>query len=365
VAYGAYVFLPTATITITPTTAELQFPAFSVTADPDAPTTDVAAGIVPAERLALPIHVQGDFPATGVQTRDTRSAGIVRFRSENTVEEIGIGEGTIVATADGERFQTVEAVTVPRADFATSTPGMVEVEVRAVRGGPRGNVPAEAITQLPNSLAAQLITVRNPQPIEGGARVEEQIVTREDYDAALVELNARLPEALAGVVADPAHVPQGMTAFVETAELGAATPDQPPEAVVDVVAPIFSLGLTAGAEMLAVDETLIDVLAAERVEGQLTADQRLVDDRVDSGRSSGRVIAGTIVYDAAPSALVYHLPETTSVVGLVRGKTVDEAEQALARYGRVDIVIWPEFIDRIPDQSARISVTVAPPVAGT
>jgi hypothetical protein len=365
VAYGAYVFLPTATITITPTTNSLIFPSFTVSADPDVAVADVAAGIVPAERLEIPIHVEGDFAATGIETRETRGAGIVRFRSENTVDEIGIGEGTIVATADGEQFQTIEAVTVPRADFATSTPGTVEVEVRAVRGGPRGNVPAETITVLPNSLAAQLISVRNPQAIEGGARFEDQVVTREDYDAAVTALNAQLPDALAGVAVDPGLIPEGLTAFVETTELGDSTADQPPSAVVGTVAPIFNLGLDATAEMLAVNETLVDDLAAERVTGQLAADQRLVSEQIDSRRSTGRVENGSVVYDLEPSAVVYLLPETSGVVNLVRGKTIDEAEQALARYGRVDIVIWPEFIDRIPDQAARISVSVAPPAAQT
>ena len=363
VAYGAYVFLPTATITITPTTSTLRLPAFTVAADPNVAVADVAAGIVPAQRLEIPIHVEGDFAATGVETRETRASGVVRFRSENTVDEIGIGEGTIVATADGERFQTVEAVTVPRADFATSTPGSVEVEVRAVRGGPRGNVPAETITELPNSLAAQLISVRNPRQTDGGARFEEQVVTRADYDAAVAALTAQLPATLASVVTDTQAVPEGLTAFVETARLGEATPDQPPDAIVDTVAPIFSLGLTSSAEMLAVNETLVDELAAGRVDAQLEDDQRLVEGQVESGRSDGRVVGESVVYDVEPSALVYRLPENSSVTALVRGTTVAEAELALARYGRVEIVIWPDFIDRIPDQAARISVTVAPPAA--
>ena len=363
VAYGAYVFLPTATITITPTTSSVGFPAFSVTADPDVAVSDVAAGIVPAQRLEIPIHVQGDFAATGIQTRETRSSGIVRFRSENTVDEIGIGEGTIVATAEGERFQTVEAVTVPRADFATSTPGTVEVDIRAVRPGPRGNVPADAITQLPNSLAAQLVSVRNPRATTGGQRIEEPVVTRADYDAAVAALTAQLPDALASVVNDSQAVPEGLTAFAETARLGEATPDQPPNAVVDTVAPIFHLGLNSSAEMLAVNETFVDELAAGRVAAQLEDDQRLVEGQIDSGRSDGRVVGEAVLYDVEPSALVYLLPETSSVIDLVRGTTVSEAELVLARYGRVDIVIWPDFIDRIPDQAARISVTITPPDA--
>jgi hypothetical protein len=31
----------------------------------------------------------------------------------------------------------------------------------------------------------------------------------------------------------------------------------------------------------------------------------------------------------------------------------------------VDIVMWPDFIDRLPDQTSRISLTVASPSAGS
>ena len=114
---------------------------------------------------------------------------------------------------------------------------------------------------------------------------------------------------------------------------------------------------------MAVNEALIDELAAARVRTGLSADQRLLGDEVASGRSSGEVDGETIVYEVAPTALVFSAPDDAELATLVRGKTVAEARQALARYGDVTIEMWPEFIDRIPDQAARIRVNVAPPGA--
>ena len=123
VGYGAYTFLPTATITITPSTTELRPSPFAVTADPHVAVIDVPAGVVPAELVELPLHVSGTFPATGIEARETRATGQVRFRSENTLDQVAVADGTVVATADGVEFVTTQAATVPRADFATSTPG--------------------------------------------------------------------------------------------------------------------------------------------------------------------------------------------------------------------------------------------------
>ncbi len=363
VGYGAYTFLPTATITITPSTTELRPSPFAVTADPNVAVMDVPAGVVPAELVELPLHATGTFPATGVETRETRAAGQVRFRSENTLDQVAVPDGTVVATADGIQFLTTQAATIPRADFATSTPGTVDVPVRAVDAGPRGNVPAGAINQLPAPIASQLVSVRNPRPTDGGQRIEEASVTRGDYDAAVASLAGQLDGALEAALADPDSVPRGLTTFASTATFGEARPDQPANAVVGTVAPSFNLGVDAPGTVVAVNEALIDELAAARVRTGLSADQRLLGDEVASGRSGGEVDGETIVYEVAPTALVFSAPDDAELATLVRGKTVTEARQALARYGDVTIEMWPEFIDRIPDQAARIRVNVAPPGA--
>ncbi len=363
VGYGAYAFLPTATITISPSTTELRPSPFAVTADPDVAVVDVPAGVVPAELVELPLHVTGTFPATGIETRETRAAGEVRFRSENTLDQVAVPDGTVVATADGIQFLTTQAATIPRADFATSTPGTVDVPVRAVDAGPRGNVPEGSINQLPAPIAAQLVSVRNPRPTDGGERIEEASVTRADYDAAVESLAGQLGGALESTLADPDSVPRGLTTYPATATFGEGRPDQPANAIVGTVTPTFSLGLDAPGSVVAVNEALVDELAAARVRTGLSADQRLIGDQVESGRSSGVVDGETIVYEVAPTALVFSAPDDAELATLVRGKTVAEARQALAGYGDVTIEMWPEFIDRIPDQVARIRVNVAPPGA--
>jgi hypothetical protein len=75
------------------------------------------------------------------------------------------------------------------------------------------------------------------------------------------------------------------------------------------------------------------------------------------------VTADTVAYEVAPSALVYAEPNTESLRNAVRGKSIPEAQSILAPYGMVDIAIWPEFVDRLPDQTARISLVVVAPSA--
>lgn len=365
VAYGAYAFLPTATITLTPQTTTLSVGTFTVIADPGVAVVDSAAGTLPAQPIELPLHVDGTFAATGVEVRESRATGVVRFRSENTVEAVDVAQGTVVATGNGIQFETTERATVPRADFSTSTPGTVEVPVRAVRLGTRGNVAAGAITELPASLAQHLVSVRNPNPTDGGRHTEENVVTEADYAAAVTALSAQLDVALAAALADPASIPGGLTAYSDTASHDEGVADQPADVLVGTVTPTFALALDATGSVLAVNETLIDEMARDRLDAALGPGQQLVGDEPTVNHGPGVVADEFISYSVSASVAAYSSPDVPTLVGQVRGKTVAEARAILAAYGMVQIAMWPDFIDRLPDQPSRISLTITPPSAGS
>lgn len=364
VAYGAYVFLPTATITLTPATTQLHLDSLTVIADPNVAVVDAAAGTLPAQQIELPLHVDGTFDATGVVVRETRATGSVRFRSQNTVDAIDVAEGTVVATADGVEFETTQVATVPKANFSTQTEGTVDVPVRAVRVGTRGNVERGTIRELPNSLKTQLVSVNNPDPTDGGRRTETLVITQADYDLALAALTGQLDAALVAALADPAAIPGGLTAYPETASHGEPTADQPAIALVDTEADTFTLALDATGQVLAVNEALIDEIARTRLDDALRPGQQAVSDPTIS-HGPGVVADQFISYEVTATTQVFSAPDAPTLVGLVSGKTVTEARAILSQYGMVDIDMWPDFVDRLPDQTSRISLTIAAPSAGS
>jgi len=363
VGYGAYLFLPTANITIQPSTTTLAPSPFTVVADPNVAVSDVDAGVVPAQRLEIPVSVSGEFLATGVDTRETRATGTVRFRSENTVGAVPVIEGTVVATADGIQFETTQAASVPVADFATSTPGTVDVPVRAVRAGPAGNVEANAITEVKANLAAQLVGVRNPDPTDGGRRIDVRVVKEADWNEAIVILDGQLERALAAKLNDPATTPRGLRMFFESAQTGRPELSAQQETIVGTEAESFDLTMSSIATVTAVNEGLVDELAETRLKAGLGVDQQLVGDEVDVRHSEGNVVVETVEYEVSPSALVFTEPDIPSLRNAVRGKSIPEARSILEPYGMVDISMWPEFVDRLPDQTARISLVVVTPSA--
>jgi hypothetical protein len=313
----------------------------------------------------VPLRVSDTFNATGTQVSETKATGTVRFRSENTINPVNIPAGTFVATEDGVEFVTLEAAVVPPADFGTSTPGTVNVPVRAVRSGPNGNVAAHTIVLAPRSISSQLVSVSNPQATEGGERSEARRITQADYNEAVATLTARLDNAMAQALADPNSVPRGLTAYAATATHDAPTADQPGSELVGIVVETFELALDATGHVLAVNEAVIDDIANARLEGALGASQHMIGPPPVISFGPGEVVDGLINYEVDASVLTYTAPDQASLVNQVRGKTIVEATSILSAYGVVDIVIWPDFIDRLPDQASRISLTVTPPTAGS
>jgi hypothetical protein len=360
-AYGAYVFVPTATIELRPHLAAVGPISVGVIADPRVAVVDPGERIVPAQELRLPLSVEAEFPTTGSQVTTVRATGEVRFRSTNTINAIDVPANTRVSTSQGVDFETTAAVTVPRADFDSQTPGVADAPIRARRAGTAGNVPADSITALPQGLAGQQLSVNNPRATSGGARLVASVVARDDYDAALETLAGQLDTALAEALEDPALAPAGLTVYPASAVLGGTSPSAPAAEVVGTVTESFELALSAAATVLAVDERHVDEVALEHLRALVPAGATLLAGSLTVSHGPGEVADGLITFAASADGSAYRLPDRDELLAEVRGKSVAEARAIMEQYGSVALSVWPEFVDRVPDQPARINLTILPP----
>lgn len=358
--YAAYLFVPTATVTLRPKLLEVGPLSMTVTADPRVAVLDAAAGLVPATEISVPVEASDTFPATGTVVNLTAASGKVRFSSQNTFVEVPVPTGTVVSTASGIEFETTEPVTVPRANFTTHTKGTATAGVVARQRGPKGNVDAGKIKRLPQALKDLLVSVDNPQATTGGSRTEASVVTQDDYDAALEGLTAQLEPLLAAALADPATTPHGLTLYPATAQLGPAEPDQPASALVDTHAESFVVKLSASGSVLAVNEDLIDQVAQSRLQQQVSAGTTLLTATINARHAPGEVLGNTISFQASGVAQSWRPPDAEMLIGQISGKSVSAARTIMETYGSVEISIWPDFIDRLPDQN-RIRLVIIPP----
>ena len=364
-----YVLLPTATVELTLAAEPVGPISFVAVADPDAVTVDVASATIPATRISFPLSATGSFEATGKRVETTRAAGQVRWTNCDPTRAYTIPRGTVARTPSGIAFATQEAVFVPVAiiDPPRITCSNRTVDVLAAREGPAGNVAAGTITVVPGEYNDVVVKVVNPAATSGGTREEFPTVVEKDVAAAIATLTKQLDAQLAEVAADPPGTPEGATVYPETARRGEPTPSEPASEIVGREVATFELTLTAEGTVVAADPAPIEELAQDRIAAEVPDGMTLREGSTRTTIGSGEAAGETILYPVTASAEAVREISEEEVRTLVKGATPAEAEEALAPYGTVEVVLWPDWVTTITTVDARLTVSVegVPPAEPT
>jgi hypothetical protein len=364
---GAYLLLPSATISVTPKEESVGPIAMTIEADPSATAPDATSDppVVPAETVTVDVATSGSFPATGKRVEQEKATGVVRFRNKDFTSSNTIPAGSVVSTQNGIKFRTNASVTVPRADIVGLQvfPKTASVRVTAVKAGPDANVEPNTIVVIPKGEDPISLDVNNPDAASGGKRDEFPKVTQEDVDTALATLATQLDAAFLDRLADPTIASPGATVFPETRSLGPSTPTVDPTTLVDQEIATFDLGLIADGTATAVDADPVRTVAEERLRASVDTDHRLLDGSVDVVVDPAVVVGGRITFPVSASATQTALLDAAELKRQVLGKSLDDARAILEAYGTVDLTAWPDWVATVPTFDGRVDLTVSDAVS--
>jgi hypothetical protein len=357
---AAAFYLPTATIEVEPRPEPIGPVQLTVSADPVATTVDTAGGVVPATTVDFPVTTTQTFEATGTRVEATRATGTVTFSSINTIGPVAVASGTRVSTLGGVVFATTKDVVVPKATVALPSikPGTVSVAVRATKTGPDGNVEAGEITQVPDILSTQQVSVNNGEPTSGGSRTEFPQVTQKDVDAAVKALEVEVTRMFADAVATGEGVPEGQTLFPATAALGPIAYDPDPASLVNDEVETFDLAANATGTATAVDIAQVRAIAEDRLRSGVAAGAQLVPGSVVVDIGDPTISGSVVSFPVTASASQVRSLDADALEAEILGLPVDEAETILERHGTVTITVWPDWMTTIPTLEQRVTVTV-------
>jgi predicted secreted protein len=358
---GAYLFLPSATIVVTPKTKAVGPIELVVVADPATTQPDASARTVPAESLSVDVAVSDTFPATGKRVTETAATGTVQFQNLDFTSSNTIPAGSIVSASGGIRFRTNKSITVRAARLVglSIVPTTASVGVTAVKPGPEGNLEPNTILTIPRGESPLTLKVTNPDATTGGTREEFPRVTQKDVDAALAALDVALKAGFEAKVADPALAPAGATVFPETAHLGEATPSVDPATLVGTEAATFDLDLSATGTVIAVDDAPVASIAESGLAANVVSGYQLVEDSVDVQVGAAIVEGDQVSFPVTVSATQVAVLDPTELEALVLGKTPQQAQVALSPYGTAVISLSPDWATTIPTFENRVDLSVA------
>jgi hypothetical protein len=367
VGVGAYLFLPSAEIVLTPRREPIGPIELTVSADPEATSVDPVNLVVPAIRLDVPVEARKTFETTGVHVEEAAATGSVTFTNYDTSDGVSIPRGSIVSTEGGTRFRTGATVALqPAAVFPAFEPTSDSVAVTAVRAGEGGNVPANTIRVVPEGKDPVLLRVNNPAATSGGSHTETPEVTKAEVEKAVAALGADLQAAFDAAIAGGAGAPAGTTLFPKTATLGAATPDVDPASLIGQAVESYDLRLTATGTVIAVDPSPVEAIAETQLEGRIKAGYRLVAGSADIVPGEGLVGEdGSVSFLATARATQVAVVDAGALRELVKGKTAADARAALQPYGEATVVLWPDWASTVTTMDARLTITVNDDSTGT
>ncbi len=355
-----YTVLPGATVTLNVRSVPVGPVRFLVRANTGVLEPDAATGVIPAVSLPIDLVASGTFKATGKRVEEATASGTVRWLNCDPTQSYTIPKGTTVRTDSGIAFQTVETVFVPVAilNLPNISCQARTVGVTAAKPGPAGNVPKGTITVVPGQYNNVVVRVTNQTPTSGGTHQEFPKIQQKDVDAALATLTAQIDEQMAAAVADPDGLPAGATVYPETAVRSDPVPDTDVNALVGQEVETFDLGVTASGSVLAVDPSPITEIGKTRISASVPSGTDLVPgsevvtwgDGVPAGQEVTFAVSGTA--SALPRV------DETRIREAVRGKSPDEARDALADLGDATITLWPDWSRTITPLDMRLEVKI-------
>jgi len=360
---GAYVVLPTATVTIRSVPETVGPLNVQITADPLAANVDPAKLVVPAELVTFDLEAGDEFPATGVKVTETSASGVLRWSNCDPTSSYTIRAGTRARTASGIAYATTEAVFLPVAGLSGSNPPTLTCQSRDVRAealepGPDANVAARSVTQVPSNLNAVVIRVTNPDAMTGGERTETRLITVEDVGAATDAMTQAIETRFAQLLSEPGRAPQGTTIVPETRSSSEPEPVEDPVELVGQEVDSFTLTYRATGTVTAVRETAVRDLAESLIRAQVGADRMLVRDSVTVEIEPGEPEGAAVTYRVRASAQQVGAIDPEAVRQAITGRSVDEARERLRDFGDADFDVWPGWVTAIPTLDFRLEIRV-------
>lgn len=313
------------------------------------------------------IETEAVVSATGSQTLGTAHArGTVVFINEGD-EPVEVPQGTRLAAGDGVVFQTDAPVLVPgrTTEYFLDVPagvraGQKEVTITALEPGEQGNVAAGRVRFFADSALEERLSVRNPEPLRGGASVQQIQVTSADIDRA--EAACRRQADLRAAEILQAKANEGGTVLIlESVRLEKESSQAEAEAGQEAEAVRVTARFRAQGQSFRREE--LGELLRQEAEAQLPEGLVLSQPKFEVEQLSAAVGDGRIVLKGAAVVPVHRrLPEAelaALLAGLER-RDVDEVAKAL---DVASIIIEPADIVHLPRFARWIRVEVMPPTA--
>ena len=251
---------PHSSVTLIPTTSVISADVtYGVAGQPGSFDVTIEPSLLTGE-----ITYSESIQTTGIRSvADGTALGAILLTNPYTTETY-LPAGTVMTTADGIAFTTVEDVVVPPADpYGTATMGSAVASIRAVEAGPESNIPAQELSgQMENGLYYS-----NREQTNGGTMRDIAVVSEFDIEALRANAQQSLDSQAASSIS--ALVPEGQQMVEGSGQSGDVAMSFSMEPGMDATEVSVDAVMSLSAQ--AYDTAELQRLASEELNRRLTA----------------------------------------------------------------------------------------------
>lgn len=351
----AYIYLPHATITLTPAsterTVEQDLTLTTAITEPDFKRFMLPAKVITAEHTEATIITR-----EGGNVQNAFATGTVMLKNQQTEEQPLLPKTHLRHEATGVMFLTNEAVRIPVA-------GAIEVGITAKEAGSAGNVaPGKfIIDKLPADLQSRIFA-ESANPTTGGQVFETPITEAEingSKDAvrqtAIDQARAELSTKAGGAVIRDDLLTTTASDVTVSVEPGSHTTSYTVTAQVTLRAFVVD-----EQDLLALTLLALRALPTDNEEfrafdpGSFTAELVKADFERGSASIRGKLI-GTFVQKTEPSVF-----DTAKIAGQTRNETVAYLEE-FSSVDTATVTLAPFWVTTVPSRAGAVDITVTTP----
>jgi hypothetical protein len=350
----AYVYLPSATITVSPATEQKSVEQ-TIVLSTDATSPDFIKYVLPAKLVSKDVTQSKDFQREGTTIEDFAHGTITMVNNGNDEQRL-VPKTHLRHEASGVMFLTQDRVVIP-------PQGKITVDIIAEQKGASGNVPAGKfiVDRLPSSAQA-IVFGQSDVPMSGGLSVAAPVTDKEIDDAVQSVLDDAKKEALTELTGETGGVsirPELITATTKSKSVSTTSGS---------TVSSFTVSETVSARGFIVDDNdlLSLTLLALRSAATDTLDFTSYDPqsfkiavtRADFSKNVAEIkgsLTGTFADKISPSVLA-----TQNLAGLSAAEVADHFKQ-ISGVGDVKVAFSPFWVTTVPSRADAVKVEIKNP----
>ena len=365
-AYGAYLFVPKATITLS-VKKEVKSAEMNVVASTEQGSVDYEKAIIPAKVLNFDDTLSSTFDATGAKNvSDQKAKGKITIYNEFSSSPQPLVATTRFLSDDQKIFRLVQSVTIPGTTKVGTEikPGVVEADVVADESGDAYNIPATNFS-IPgfkdsgNEKHTKIYAKSTTAMTGGGTSGSSvKVITDKDVSSAKDKISLEITNAIKQKIKDSAE--SGQVVLDDAISLEEPTYNL--SGAVGDIADNFEIKIQAKAKAIVFLESDLKALAGATVakakSGKVNLDNGAL--LIDYGKSSVNFTAGTLTIAMKASNVTepnFNLEELKK--GFL-GKDTTELTDYLKSYPNIEkaeVEYWPPvFVNKVPVREKRVEV---------